>query len=195
MNEWGERRPCAVCGGTARADDVADFRMTHGVVVLLCTRHRRPEYLRRGGGRALTKRLAAIWVANGISSLNRFRALEAHHVRVTSTRTPRHRPGSYAWPRLRRDAEKRFAAGENVRTVIHDLRYRHRNGFATVPSARTMRRWFAEGRWLRPVVTTPAPPTQPPRNRPLPSRFTKFGPYLTRPHPFYPFNLLFNDDG
>jgi hypothetical protein len=49
---------------------------------------------------------------------------------------------------LRREAERRFAAGESPRTVIDDLRRTYGQGPAVVPSLRTMRRWFTQARWL-----------------------------------------------
>jgi hypothetical protein len=67
----------------------------------------------------------------------------------------RARPGSYAWPKLRREAEERFARGDGVIATILRLRERHAQDHATVPSIRTMRRWFSQGRWL----PLPAPTT------------------------------------
>lgn len=57
-------------------------------------------------------------------------------------------PGSYSWSRTRYQAEARFAAGENPTDVIAQLRADNIGGIADVPSVRTMRRWFFEGRWL-----------------------------------------------
>lgn len=57
-------------------------------------------------------------------------------------------PGSYSWPLLRREAERRFATGEAPESVIADLRESYRDGPAMVPSVRTMRRWFTDARWL-----------------------------------------------
>ena len=49
---------------------------------------------------------------------------------------------------LRREAERRFAAGEPPAQVISELRQTYRDGPAMVPSLRTMRRWFTQARWL-----------------------------------------------
>ena len=57
--------------------------------------------------------------------------------------------GVDAWPRLRREAEECFAGGDRVPGTIARLRERHALDHATVPSVRTMQRWFADGRWLR----------------------------------------------
>ena len=57
-------------------------------------------------------------------------------------------PGSYSWPELRREAERRYAAGEDPNDVIAELRDRSRGGPARPPSVRTMRRWFHDARWL-----------------------------------------------
>ena len=85
----------------------------------------------------------------------RSRALSAHlaAVRATGARATRARPGSYSWPRLRREAEQCFARGDGIVATIARLREQHARDHATVPSVRTMRRWFAQCRWLR----TPAP--------------------------------------
>ena len=79
------------------------------------------------------------------------------------TPTPRHRPGSYAWPEQRRDAEAVWAGGGGY----HDgeaavLAYFTRPvPGMRAPSGHTIRRWWRERRWL-----TPRP--SPPRRRPAP---------------------------
>ncbi len=91
----------------------------------------------------------------------------SHNVKAIARDTRRRRPGSYAWPRLRLEAEQAFARGERVLATILRLRERHAHDHAVVPSIRTMRRWFSQGRWLRhpaqpqphvaagPLTTTP----------------------------------------
>ena len=92
-----------------------------------------------------------IWRSQGCMTRARTRALDAHlrAIRATGARNARSRPGSYAWPRLRREAEQAFALGNDVLTTINQLRQRHLLDHATVPSIRTMRRWFSQCRWLR----------------------------------------------
>jgi hypothetical protein len=82
---------------------------------------------------------------------SRSKALEAHQLacHALGRAIPRRQAGSYSWPRLRREAEDAFARGERVLGVIARLRERHALDHATVPSIRTMRRWFAQCRWLR----------------------------------------------
>lgn len=64
----------------------------------------------------------------------------------------RTKPGSYSWPKLRQEAEQRFALGHHPRTVIRELRERYAHNDALPPSPRTMRRWFAEARWIGPTA-------------------------------------------
>lgn len=190
--------PCAICG-PAKPAKTTIFRMTHAVVIWLCETHRHPEYLQGDRGRTFTRQLAATWAANGMVTRSRARALRGHHRRVDGVPCVRPRPGSYSWPRLRLDAEARFARGENVRAVITTLRGRHREDYATIPSIRTMRRWFAEGRWLQTDVTRepvtgrtrrrPARPT--PKREPL----WWLPPVLVAHDPLWPFSLFFYDDG
>ena len=77
----------------------------------------------------------------------RHRALDAH---LASLRAPagRRRPGSYAWPELRRSVEERYAGGA-APLHTHEID----DGPCTrcsahAPSRRTLRRWHAERRWL-----------------------------------------------
>jgi len=138
---------CALCGHGGRGD-VAQHHLTHGVTVWLCGPHRSPGYLRRRRGRTFTDRLEANWRANGTATRRRIAALHTHRRRITHPATARPAPGSYAWPNLRKEAERRFAGGEPPGRVIRDLRSEHADGPATAPSVRTMRRWFTQGRWL-----------------------------------------------
>jgi hypothetical protein len=141
--------PCAICGHGGLGLR-APHHLTHGVSVWLCATHRSETFQRRRGGREFTERLGAVWAASGATSARRTAALRSHLRRVSQPPPARIPPGSYSWPRLRVEAERRFAAGEPPRRVIADLRRRHVRGTATVPSERTMRRWFADARWLRP---------------------------------------------
>jgi len=139
------RTTCAVCGGDRR---VTGFHLTHGVVVQLCQPHRNLRYLSRRGGRDLTEHLERVWRAHGMANATRMRALAAHRRRYGSRPPVGHRPGSYSWPALRQEAERRFAAAEPPDVVIVDLRQRHIDDVASAPSVQTMRRWFREARWV-----------------------------------------------
>jgi len=147
---------CAICLDRTRG--VTRVReLTHGVRVSLCQGHNSIEFMRRNGGRDFVVTLLRIWGAQGCLTRSRSRALDVHlaAVRATATRLTRARPGSYAWPRLRREAEDRFARGDGVIATIDRLRDRHARDHAKVPTVRTMRRWFSQGRWLRPAEPAP----------------------------------------
>ncbi len=141
---------CAICLDRTRGRTL-ERQLTHGVAVWLCEAHHSVEFLRRNGGRDFVVTLQRSWRSHGCMTRNRSRALDAHvhAIRSTGTRLIRARPGSYAWPRLRREAERAFACGERISTTIARLRERHAHDHARVPSIRTMRRWFSQGRWLR----------------------------------------------
>jgi hypothetical protein len=133
------------------------LHLPHGVSVWLCAEHRSAEFQTRRSGRDLIVSLAWAWDAAGCLGASRQRALAALERRSGSREGGRSRPGSYAWPALRREAERRFSKGEPPVVVIHDLRASAVAGPAVAPSVRTMRRWFAEGRWLRTDGATAEP--------------------------------------
>ncbi len=140
---------CALC---ARPGDgeVLEHRMTHGVTVVLCQHHRSERFQTQGAGEDFVDALSAMWRAAGCLTQQRQLALSAHTRRVAPASTDWHRPGSYAWPELRHEAEQRWAAGHPPLRVMHDLRQLHSGWSAVVPSMRTMRRWYEEARWLNP---------------------------------------------
>jgi len=139
--------PCAICGHRGHSDRVP-HHLTHGLVTWLCRAHRSEAFLARRSGLEFTERLAAVWAASGVLTKRRQEALEAHLRAVRKGAADHQKPGSYSWPLLRREAERRFAAGEPPTQVITDLRQSYRDGPAMVPSVRTMRRWFTQARWL-----------------------------------------------
>jgi hypothetical protein len=85
----------------------------------------------------------AVSLAHALARSTHLRA-----VRALATTVARSRPGSYAWPRLRREAEDCFARGDAIIATIARLRGQHARDHAKVPSIRTMQRWFAQCRWL-----------------------------------------------
>jgi hypothetical protein len=141
---------CAICLDRTRGKTF-ERELTHGVRIWLCAGHHSAAFLRANAGRDFVVTLMRSWRSNGCLTRARSRALDAHLAIVgTLGRAPaRRQPGSYAWPRLRREAEECFALGERALATITRLRERHALDHATVPSVRTMRRWFAQGRWLR----------------------------------------------
>jgi hypothetical protein len=144
----GKRPPCLVCAGAGDGPR-ALLHLTHGVSLWLCAGHRAPEFLRKRAGRDFVLTIGQMWSAAGIASTRRHKALSDHLRRVAQPgSTSRPRPGSYAWPHVREEAEKRFAAGEAPRDVISEIHARHQGGPAPGPSIRTLYRWFNDGRWL-----------------------------------------------
>ena len=149
---------CAIClyrtHGKAR-----ERQLGYGVRIWLCAIHHSVEFMRSNAGRDFVVTLARMWKAQGCLTRSRAKALKAHlaAVKDVGQRAPRRaRPGSCAWPRLRAQAEQAFAHGADVLATITTLRERHADDHATVPSIRTMRRWFAQGRWLsRTIVAGP----------------------------------------
>jgi hypothetical protein len=61
---------------------------------------------------------------------------------------PRPRPGSYAWPDLRRTIEAGYAAGATPGEVAPAVHARYAECPARPPSRRTIQRWHAQRRWL-----------------------------------------------
>jgi len=120
----------------------------YGVVVWVCAEHGSPELQRLRGGRDFAEALERVWAANGCLTAARRRALDAHVKALQPSDAIRPRPGSYTWVDLRREAERRFAAGELPRPVIERLQELVAGSGANPPSLRTMMRWYAERRWL-----------------------------------------------
>jgi hypothetical protein len=142
----GTRPPCAICMGPGHGPRER-LQLPHGISVWLCEQHRSPEFLRSRAGRDFVVSLSGVWNAAGCMTAARHRLLMGHQARIAPP-GPAPRPGSYAWPELRQEAEARWAAGAPCRPVIDELRARHADDSAHVPSVRTMQRWFADGRWL-----------------------------------------------
>lgn len=152
---------CAICGHAGRGPR-ALRHLTHGISVWLCDAHQSDAFMKRRSGREFVERLAAVWAASEVLTIRRQAALEAYLRRIRTSTADREQPGSYSWPMLRREAERRFAAGEPPAHVISELRENHRDGPAMVPSIRTMRRWFTQARWLASPSTNRRKPSRPP---------------------------------
>jgi len=145
---------CAVCMLATRSKTV-EVQLTHGVSVMLCTMHASEEFRTMRSGRDFVATLTRCFRATRSMTRNHERALSAHLERLnrpqrTATRSL---PGSYHWKALRNEVEHRAAAGESMRTIVADLRARHAHDVADVPSARTVRRWYHDGRWRENVRT------------------------------------------
>jgi hypothetical protein len=85
------------------------------------------------------------WQAHGCLTQARHRALDAH-LNQLRAHPPRPRPGSYAWPELRRRLEAHYATG----APPLDPATRHTCATCTAhtPSRRTLQRRHTERRWL-----------------------------------------------
>lgn len=153
----GNRPPCLLCVGAGTGERL-QLHLGHGVAVWLCEAHRDPAFLRRRAGRDLVAGIGAVWSAAGCLTARRARALAAYRERtVREAAAARSRPGSYAWPDLRREAQRLLAAGEPPQRIIRALRARAGRGEARAPSVRTMQRWLTQ-----PPDYAPADPRSPP---------------------------------
>jgi hypothetical protein len=141
---------CAICGPRTLGE-TRQLALGYGVCVWVCAEHGSPDFQRLHQGRDFAAAFERIWAANGCLTAGRRRAL-AGHLRALAPEAARPRPGSHSWVTLRREAERRFAAGELPRQVIGELRELVAGYGANPPSVRTMMRWYAERRWLAPAA-------------------------------------------
>lgn len=146
---------CAICVDRTHGK-TRQVMLGYGVGVWLCSDHGSPEFMMQRAGRDFVVTLQRLWQACGCLTGPRHRALSAHLASLRpKVPSGRRRPGSYAWPSLRREAESAFRSGCAPASTIHALRTRHLGGPATVPSAFTMWRWYRERRWLAPERASP----------------------------------------
>jgi hypothetical protein len=137
---------CAIC--VERTQGHTELvHLTHGVSVWLCPGHAGTGFRTKRGGRDFVITLQRIWHANGCLTASRRHALEAH-LRALRGHHARPRPGSYAWPALRREVEARLARGGSLHPLLGEVRTRLSAGPARPPSTATLRRWQREQRWL-----------------------------------------------
>jgi hypothetical protein len=148
---------CVACFPRSVAGQMIPLK--HGVAIALCEDHRDPAFVHSRGGRDFLAALTTTFESLGLRGARYRKAAQAFvaDVLAMGTPTPRHRPGSYAWPDQRRAAEAVWADGGSY----HDgdavvLAY-----FAAplpgirAPSSHTVRRWWRDRRWLTP---RPSPP-------------------------------------
>lgn len=145
---------CAICvertrGRTERLD------LGYGVRVWLCEAHASAAFQTQRSGRDFVLTLQRLWDAHGCLTRNRSRALDAHVERLRAQARATRRPGSYAWPALRREAERRFAAGGSLAAVARQMRDALAAAPAQPPSRRTLQRWRHERRWLHLLAAPP----------------------------------------
>lgn len=144
---------CCICvertrGRTQKLD------LGYGVEIWLCKAHASLEFQRQRNGRDFELTLMRLWQAHGCWTLARQKALKAFAAARNEAKRPRHKPGSYAWPDLRRQVEDAFARGVTSDHVTAEIKRRYPDCPARTPSYRTVRRWQTERRWL----AGPAPP-------------------------------------
>ncbi len=141
---------CICCFPANRAGQVVPLR--YGVQLVLCEDHRDPAWIASRNGRDFLASVTATLSSFGITH-RRYSAAVSVFVQDAVTRnapTPRHRPGSYAWPGLRSAAEGVWASGGSY----HDGEAAIRECARTVadgwraPSPHTVRRWWRDKRWL-----------------------------------------------
>ena len=138
---------CAICVDRTRGKTTR-LQLTHRVSVWLCEAHASREFQTRRGGRDFVRTLHGVWQANDCLTIARDHALTAHVQRLTQPPPTRPRPGSYAWPDLRRTLEAGYAAGATPAEVAPAVRARYAGCPARPPSHRTLQRWHAQRRWL-----------------------------------------------
>jgi len=137
---------CAICVERTRGG-TAQVRLSHGVAVWLCAGHASRDFQTRRSGRDFVRTLSGIWRANGCLTAARSRALHGHLASLAG-RAARPRPGSYAWPALRRRLEDAYAAGTRPADVADSVQAQYSAHPARPPSRRTLERWAAQRRWL-----------------------------------------------
>jgi hypothetical protein len=141
------KRPvCAICVDRTRGR-TEEIRLGYRVAVWLCPGHAAQAFQTKRGGRDFVRSLMGVWQANGCMTAARHRALDAH-LNQLRTRPPRNRPGSYAWPELRRRLEVRCATGAPPLDPANPPHHACQACTAHAPSRRTLQRWHAERRWL-----------------------------------------------
>jgi hypothetical protein len=151
---------CVACFPHSVAGQMIPFR--YGVAVALCDDHRDPAFVHSRGGRDFFSALTTTYESLGLRGTRYSNAIRAFvdDVLAMGQPTPRHRPGSYAWPDQRRAAEATWAEGG----TYHAGQAVVLASFAALPpsvkppSPHTIRRWWRDRRWLTP---RPPPPPRP----------------------------------
>jgi len=160
---------CLACFPRSVAGQMIPLR--YGVTIALCPDHRDPAFIHSRGGRDFLAAATTTFESLGLHGAHYRNAIQAliADVRAMGTPTPRHRPGSYAWPTQRRAAEATWATGgsyhDGEAVVLATFTPPHPN--TRPPSPHTIRRWWRDRRWLTP---RPSPPPRRPPVTPLTDR-------------------------
>ncbi len=137
---------CMICIDRTRGK-TQTVRLAYGVSVSLCAGHASAEFQRQRNGRDFARTLLGVWQACGCLTAARRKAIHAHLASLTE-RPARPRPGSYAWPELRRRLEQGYAAGARPADLADAVHTRYAACPAHPPSPRTLQRWHHQRRWL-----------------------------------------------
>ena len=137
---------CAICIDRTRGRTEL-VRLGYGVTVWLCAGHASPGWQNGRSGRDFVLTLHRIWHASGCLTRSRSRALDAHLERLKGRRG-RPLPGSYAWPEVRRECERRFAQGAHPTALAQEIRRRWTAHDARPPSVASIERWHRQRRWM-----------------------------------------------
>jgi len=141
------KRPvCAICIDRTKGR-TEQIRLAYRVTVWLCPGHASHAFQTKRGGSDFVRTLMGVWQANGCMTQARHRALDAHLNQLRAPK-PRARPGSYAWPELRRRLEAHYATGAPPAEPASLTHHACHTCTAHTPSRRTLQRWHTERRWL-----------------------------------------------
>jgi hypothetical protein len=148
---------CIACFPRSVAGQVVPLR--YGVEITLCEDHRDPAFVHSRGGRDFFSALTTTFESLGLRGKRYSLAIRAFvdDVLAMGEPTPRHRPGSYAWPDQRRAAEAAWGQGGTYHAGEAVVLAFFVGMPATMrpPSPHTIRRWWRDRRWLTP---RPSPP-------------------------------------
>ena len=144
---------CAICVERTR-ETTQRVALGYDMGVWLCPGHASPDFQTRRSGRDFVRTLSGVWRANGCLTAARSRALHAHLAGLTA-RPRRARPGSHAWPELRRQVEAAHAEGQRPHDLADSIHATSASCPAHPPSRRTLERWATQRRWL---TARPPPP-------------------------------------
>lgn len=153
-NHAAPRRPCLICGIRTRGA-TRHVHLSDGILVRLCEEHASPEFARSRSGRDCRLSLHQALGAAGKLTVTHSRAVDSYVARQNRPPAPdtgRARPGSYAWPEIRKRLEAVLAKGalttEQMAELVRGwLKVELRRCLVRMPSLRTLRRWRQEQRW------------------------------------------------
>jgi len=148
--------------------------LTLGCSLVLCAEHRQPAFIASDSGRRFLSAVSALSASLGLSSARFGAALRAFVERCANSHRHagrRHRPGSYAWPERRQDAERVWSGGGSSQQGLAAALARPPDRRGRMPTQRSVRRWWQDRRWLGPPPRPPAAAAAPAaRRRAVPQR-------------------------